>query len=87
MNKETLRTIILSQAGFAVMYLMMKYVWIGFSNVEAASLTRDIISMVLITCFIIGTSVMVYASSTVISFDVNKKTNQKKTTKKLPAKA
>lgn len=72
MNKKTKKTIIVSQAFFAVMYTLLKYMWIGFSNLEAYEILGNIISMTLISVFIIGWSVLIFGGINSMKFKEDK---------------
>ena len=62
MDKKTRKVIIRSQAGFAVMYVLLKYVWIGFENIFITDFLNDLVSMTLIATFIILWSIVIYNS-------------------------
>ena len=85
MNKKTRKTIIVSQAFFAVMYTLMKYMWIGFSNLDGYEILGNIISMTIISTFIIGWSVLIFGG--INSIKVKEDKPKKAQVNKEPQKA
>jgi hypothetical protein len=63
MDKKTRATIIKSQIGFAFMYVILKYVWIGFENIIFINIFNELFTMALCTAFIIMWSLVIYDSS------------------------
>lgn len=85
MNKKTRKTIVVSQVFFAVMYTLMKYMWIGFANLDSKEIISNMISMILISVFIIGWSILILGG--VDNLRVKEDTPKKEHDKKEPQKA